>query len=417
MGYLAPERVCGGSATVASDLYALGIVGYECLTGQPPFRGEPLQVALAHRDQDLPAFPPWCLRQPGGAELAALITDLTAKDPAARPVTAAEVAARACRIRDSLAGGTGLSAAPPPPHPSRPRLPPPRPSPAAAPSPAVTSAGLTREDGLIGSTWPSATPGPGPRRRIAAALGLAVGIAAAGLLGWQLAAAQDSPAQPRPVSSGRHPAGTPARSAASVRTVSVSASLAGRPAAVVRRGLQALGLVVEVRTATGRAGRAGDRAAALSHRPGPGGQRDPAHCGHPAATRHGTRPRPRHPGVPRAAGTCLPAMSSTARARLRATADHRLITSRAPLVHRVDTCRLVASAPTLRDDESVRCPSASSAPASSASAGGQRVRGRSVCERHFREDAWASRDFDPYARTGDQTRLAPGSPPRTGESE
>ena len=112
----------------------------------------------------------------------------------------------------------------------------------------MTSAGLTREDGLIGSTWPSDTPGPGPRRRIAAALGLAVGIAAAALLGWQLAAAQDSPAQPRPVSSGRHPAGTPARSAASVRTVSVSASLAGRPAAVVRRGLQALGLVVEVRT-------------------------------------------------------------------------------------------------------------------------------------------------------------------------
>ncbi len=50
-GYLAPERVSGRSATVASDLYALGIVGYECLTGQPPFQGEPLQIALAHRDQ------------------------------------------------------------------------------------------------------------------------------------------------------------------------------------------------------------------------------------------------------------------------------------------------------------------------------------------------------------------------------
>ncbi len=51
MGYLAPERVSGQSARPASDLYALGVVGYECLTGQPPFQGEPLQVALAHRDQ------------------------------------------------------------------------------------------------------------------------------------------------------------------------------------------------------------------------------------------------------------------------------------------------------------------------------------------------------------------------------
>ena len=114
MGYLAPERVSGGSATVASDLYALGIVGYECLTGQPPFRGQPLQVALAHRDQDLPEFPPWCLRQPGGAELAALITDLTAKDPAARPATAGEVAARARRIQDGLTGRPGVFAAPSP---------------------------------------------------------------------------------------------------------------------------------------------------------------------------------------------------------------------------------------------------------------------------------------------------------------
>ncbi|MCW2906778.1 MAG: serine/threonine protein kinase, partial [Actinomycetia bacterium] len=103
-GYLAPERVSGRPATVASDLYALGIVGYECLTGQPPFRGEPLQVALAHRDQELPRLPPWCLSQPGGADLAALIASLTAKDPADRPATAALVAEQARGIREGLAG-------------------------------------------------------------------------------------------------------------------------------------------------------------------------------------------------------------------------------------------------------------------------------------------------------------------------
>ena len=251
MGYLAPERVCGGPATAASDLYALGIVGYECLTGQPPFRGEPLQVALAHRDQELPGFPPWCLGQPGGAELAALIRDLTAKDPAARPATAAEVAARASRIRDSLAGRAGIFATP---------------SPAghaaatgataagstgpaddAAASGPTAASGATREDGPVRSTWPEAAPGPGRRHRRAAALGLFAGIAAAGLLGWQLAP-QAPAARPRPVASGLHPTGTPAQSAASVRTVNVSASLAGRPVAAVRRDLQALGLVAEVRT-------------------------------------------------------------------------------------------------------------------------------------------------------------------------
>ena len=277
MGYLAPERVSGSSATAASDLYALGIVGYECLTGQPPFRGEPLQVALAHRDQDLPEFPPWCLRQPGGGELAALIADLTAKDPAARPATAAEVAARARHIRDGLTGRPGVSAAPSPAAPSPAGPSPAGPSPAgpspagpspAAPSPAATAIGTTpggpipgstaatggttpspaRDDGPAASAWPSATPRPRPRHRVASALGLTLGIIAAGLLGWQLALAQHSPAQPAPGSPGRHPTGTPARSAAAVRTVGVSASLAGRPVAVVRRELLALGLRAEVRT-------------------------------------------------------------------------------------------------------------------------------------------------------------------------
>ena len=46
-----------------------GCGGYECLTGQPPFQGEPLQVALAHRDQPFPALPGWCLGSPAGVAL------------------------------------------------------------------------------------------------------------------------------------------------------------------------------------------------------------------------------------------------------------------------------------------------------------------------------------------------------------
>ncbi len=104
MGYLAPERVSGAAATPAADLYALGILGYECLAGHRPFLGEPLQVALAHRDQPLPPLPTGgqggVLGGGTARAMAALIGALTAKDPAARPRSAADVAAWAARIRD-----------------------------------------------------------------------------------------------------------------------------------------------------------------------------------------------------------------------------------------------------------------------------------------------------------------------------
>ena len=104
--YLAPERIMGGPATPASDLYSLGVVGYQCLTGAVPFAGMPHEVTAAHRHRTLPPLPP---AVPAGA--AELVLDLTAKDPAARPASAGEVAARAGRLRDALAGRP--TAAPP----------------------------------------------------------------------------------------------------------------------------------------------------------------------------------------------------------------------------------------------------------------------------------------------------------------
>ena len=99
-GYIAPERVSGAQAQPPSDLYALGIVAYECLTGAQPFTGSPLEVALAHRDRPLPPLPAWV-----PAEALELVMRLTAKDPAWRPASAAEVAAWAGRLRDDLRGG------------------------------------------------------------------------------------------------------------------------------------------------------------------------------------------------------------------------------------------------------------------------------------------------------------------------
>ena len=101
--YLAPEQVAGEAATPASDLYSLGVVAWECLAGTPPFTGPPAEVAVAHRDRRLPPLP-------GAvpAEVAALVAELTAKDPSARPPGAGEVAWRAARIRDATASRTTL---------------------------------------------------------------------------------------------------------------------------------------------------------------------------------------------------------------------------------------------------------------------------------------------------------------------
>ena len=99
-GYLAPERLTGEQVTSASDLYALGIVAYECLAGTPPFTGTALEVALAHRDRPLPPLPPSV-----AADVGAFVMQLTAKDPAWRPDSAADVAVWAGQLRDGLTAG------------------------------------------------------------------------------------------------------------------------------------------------------------------------------------------------------------------------------------------------------------------------------------------------------------------------
>jgi hypothetical protein len=91
----------GERATPASDLYSLGMLAYECLAGAPPFRGTPLEVALAHRDRPLPPVP-----LSVGVGVAALVMRLAAKDPARRPNDAAEIAVWAGLLRD----GVGVAA-------------------------------------------------------------------------------------------------------------------------------------------------------------------------------------------------------------------------------------------------------------------------------------------------------------------
>ncbi|WP_225849312.1 serine/threonine-protein kinase [Streptomyces sp. HPF1205] len=90
--YLAPERALGAPAVPASDVYSLGCVLYEMLTGRPPFGGG-TAAAVAHQHVQATPVPPGRLRPGIPAALADLLPHLMAKDPAARP-TAQELATR-----------------------------------------------------------------------------------------------------------------------------------------------------------------------------------------------------------------------------------------------------------------------------------------------------------------------------------
>jgi serine/threonine-protein kinase len=218
--YLPPERVAGGPATPASDLYSLGVVGYHCLTGQPPFSGMAIEVAIAHQHQALPPLP---AAVPAG--VASLIGELTAKDPAARPASAGEVARRAGQLRDALAGDataelTGEPAGPP----------------ADGTQTQAMPATLIGTPALGGAPAPPGSQRDRRQPRRGVLLAVACALLLAGLAGWLLTAAFAA-APGSPGAAPRTP-GTPA-----VRTVAVDAgALAGQRAGVVVRRLRQLGL-------------------------------------------------------------------------------------------------------------------------------------------------------------------------------
>ena len=95
--YLSPEQAEGRLATPASDVYALGLVGYECLAGRPAFDGDnAVTIALKQLREDpepLPGELPPAVR--------ALVSRALAKDPAARMPDGAAFAAA---IEDAHAG-------------------------------------------------------------------------------------------------------------------------------------------------------------------------------------------------------------------------------------------------------------------------------------------------------------------------
>lgn len=94
--YLAPEQASGQEVTGSSDLYALGVVGYELLMGRRPFDGEsPVAIAMAHVNTTAPELP-----ESFSHATRTFIASALAKEASERPASAAEFADIADLIAD-----------------------------------------------------------------------------------------------------------------------------------------------------------------------------------------------------------------------------------------------------------------------------------------------------------------------------
>jgi serine/threonine protein kinase len=101
--YVSPEQATGGTITSASDIYSLGVVAYECLTGAPPFTAEsPVAIAVAHMHRPVPPLP-----DDVPPPIADLIITMLAKQPEERPQSARWVADRARQLRSALPTSPG----------------------------------------------------------------------------------------------------------------------------------------------------------------------------------------------------------------------------------------------------------------------------------------------------------------------
>jgi serine/threonine-protein kinase len=89
--YMSPEQAQGEGVGPATDVYALGAILYEILTGQPPYRGEDLRAVLAQVRRGPPAAPSQ-LRRGLPRALEAVCLKAMARSPAGRYPGAAEVA-------------------------------------------------------------------------------------------------------------------------------------------------------------------------------------------------------------------------------------------------------------------------------------------------------------------------------------
>ncbi|MFH8684060.1 protein kinase [Streptomyces lydicus] len=176
--YMAPEQAMGGAVGPYTDLYALGVLLHELLSGEVPFAGS-TALGVLHRHLHEEPVPVRHLRPDVPEALEALVLHLLRKDPQARPADAQEVYRALAPLLPTAATGPQAASAPlAPMDPTRPFRQPHAPwparstaAPAQAPTPTAVSAPLVppvpgpqgppsdRQPAPLGA----AAAGPGPR--------------------------------------------------------------------------------------------------------------------------------------------------------------------------------------------------------------------------------------------------------------
>jgi serine/threonine protein kinase/beta-lactam-binding protein with PASTA domain len=105
IAYLSPELVTRGVADTRSDIYAVGIMTYEMLTGEQPFKGEqPMQIAYQHANDSVPTPSTKNPRVP--VELDELVLWSTAREPEERPRDARVMLDEVLQIQSSQNAAT-----------------------------------------------------------------------------------------------------------------------------------------------------------------------------------------------------------------------------------------------------------------------------------------------------------------------
>jgi serine/threonine-protein kinase len=157
--YISPEQASGQGATPLSDVYALGVVAYQCLSGRRPFEGEnPLEIAMRHVRDQPPPLPPDI---PGPARQ--IVDTAMSKDPSQRYPSAATLGQVARRAAGQLAAASTAArpAVPPSGMPGSPMVPG---SPVAAPVSGMPGAPMSGPPGPVSGApgTPASSFQPGP---------------------------------------------------------------------------------------------------------------------------------------------------------------------------------------------------------------------------------------------------------------